>query len=81
MEVLLNDAEGKPKVLTFDVAEYPTSVEKATERLRHEINAGTLYSHIVKLTIPIAVHLYLDAIDADLKPRRRTTYRNRGNHI
>ena len=78
-----NDAEGKPKVLTFDVAEYPTkaSVEKATERLRHEINAGTAYSHVVKLTVPIAVDLYLDAIDAGLKPRTRTTYRNHGNHI
>lgn len=78
-----NDADGKPKVLTFDVAQYPTeaTVLKATERLRHEINTGTSYSHVKKLTISIAVDLYLDSIDAGLKPRTRDTYRNHGNHI
>lgn len=46
------DNAGIAKVLTFDTKLYPTQADvlKATKMLRHEINKGTAYSYVKRLT-------------------------------
>jgi hypothetical protein len=58
------DQERKLKQITFYSRTHPTEADvwKATERLRHKLNAGTDYSRVERISVSMALDQWLDSL-------------------